>query len=69
MMSMPSRGHPRPTPHEPSELAAALNACGNAFLAIGLFSGMSNIPMLTGARLMLAGVDAIVLQNHLQQLS
>jgi|PersoiStandDraft_1058852.scaffolds.fasta_scaffold14720_3 hypothetical protein len=66
MMSMPSRGHPRRTPHEPSERAAALNACHNAFVATGLVSGMSNILMLIGSLLMLAGVDAIVLQNHLQ---
>jgi ABC-type protease/lipase transport system fused ATPase/permease subunit len=69
MMSMPSRGLPRATPHEPSERAAALNACGNAVVGIGLFSGMSNILMLTGALLMLAGVDAIVLPNYLQQLA
>jgi len=69
MMWIPSRGRPRPTPHEPSERAAAQNACRNAIAAIGLFSGINNILTLTGALLMLAGVDAIVLQNHLQHLS
>jgi hypothetical protein len=32
MMSMPSRGRPRPTPHEPSERAAVLNASRNAIV-------------------------------------
>jgi ABC-type protease/lipase transport system fused ATPase/permease subunit len=69
MISMPSRGSYLPRPHEPSERAAALNACRNAIVAIGLFSGMNNILTLTGAPLILAGVDAVVLQNHLLDLS
>jgi PrtD family type I secretion system ABC transporter len=36
-----------------SELAAALGACRRAFIAIALFSGMSNLLMLSGALFML----------------
>jgi len=43
-----------------SELAAALGACRRAFLAIGLFSGMSNILMLTGALFMLEVYDRVL---------
>jgi hypothetical protein len=38
-----------------SELAFALGACPRAFVAIGLFFGMGDILMLTGALLMLPG--------------
>jgi hypothetical protein len=69
MMSMPSHERPRPAPHQPSELAVKLKACRKAFVAIGLYFGMSKILMLNGVLLMLAGVDVLVLQNHLQQLS
>src|SRR5271155_2062251 len=43
-----------------SELAAALNSCKRAFLAIALFSGMSNILMLTGALFMLEIYDRVL---------
>ncbi len=43
-----------------SELAAALNACRRAFLAIALFSGMSNVLMLTGALFMLEIYDRVL---------
>src|SRR5208283_5659103 len=43
-----------------SELAAALASCRRAFLAIALFSGMSNILMLTGAMFMLEIYDRVL---------
>ena len=43
-----------------SELPAALGACRRAFLAIGLFSGMSNILMLTGSLFMLEVYDRVL---------
>ena len=43
-----------------SELAAALGACRRAFLAIALFSGMSNLLMLTGALFMLEIYDRVL---------
>jgi PrtD family type I secretion system ABC transporter len=52
-----SLGHPM---QPQSELAAALVACRRAFLAIGLFSGMSNILMLTGALFMLEVYDRVI---------
>jgi ATP-binding cassette subfamily C protein len=42
------------------ELAAALGACRRAFVAIALFSGMSNILMLTGALFMLEIYDRVL---------
>jgi ATP-binding cassette, subfamily C, bacterial PrsD len=49
----------RPLPAS-SELAAALHSCRRAFLAIALFSGMSNILMLTGALFMLEIYDRVL---------
>src|ERR1700683_3230118 len=43
-----------------TELADALRACRRAFLAIALFSGMSNILMLTGALVMLEIYDRVL---------
>src|ERR1700691_1899728 len=43
-----------------SELAVALGACRRAFLAIALFSGMSNILMLAGALFMLEVYDRVL---------
>ena len=47
-------------PTAPSELAQALSACRNAFIAIGLFSGMSNLLMLTGSFFMLEVYDRVL---------
>src|ERR1700730_2859339 len=43
-----------------SELAAALIACRRAFIAIGVFSGMSNLLMLSGALFMLEVSDRVL---------
>src|SRR5271163_2127490 len=43
-----------------SELAAALGACRRAFIAIALFSGMSNVLMLSGALFMLEVYDRVL---------
>jgi ATP-binding cassette subfamily C protein len=43
-----------------SELATALGACRRAFIAIALFSGMSNILMLCGALFMLEVYDRVL---------
>jgi hypothetical protein len=69
MMSMPLHGHPCSARHEPSDLTATLKACCIPFVAIGLFSGISNMPIITGAPRTLAGVESIVLQTQLQRLS
>ena len=52
-------GPPRLLPVS-SELAVALGACRRAFLAIALFSGMSNILMLAGALFMLEVYDRVL---------
>ncbi len=55
--------HPSGPPRQPtasSELAAALGACRRAFFAIALFSGMSNLLMLTGALFMLEVYDRVL---------
>ncbi len=53
---------PGPLRQQPasSELAAALGACRRAFVAIALFSGMSNILMLAGALFMLEIYDRVL---------
>ncbi len=43
-----------------SELSAALTSCRKAFVAIALFSGMSNVLMLTGAIFMLEVYDRVL---------
>jgi len=54
-----SLGPPRQRPAS-SELAGALSACRRALLAIALFSGMSNILMLSGALFMLEVYDRVL---------
>lgn len=51
---------PRSTATPRSELAAALAACRGAFIAVALFSGMSNVLMLTGAIFMLEIYDRVL---------
>jgi ATP-binding cassette subfamily C protein PrsD len=51
---------PHRLPSASTELADALRACRRAFLAIALFSGMSNILMLTGALFMLEVYDRVL---------
>jgi PrtD family type I secretion system ABC transporter len=53
---------PRPPRQQPasSELAVALSSFRRAFLAIALFSGMSNLLMLTGALFMLEIYDRVL---------
>ena len=41
-----------------SELTTALETCRNAFVSIAVFSGMSNVLMLTGAVFMLEDTTA-----------
>ena len=54
-------GYPRLEGFIPkSELSTALESCRNAFIAIALFSGMSNILMLTGAIFMLEIYDRVL---------
>lgn len=51
----------RPQQNQPrSELAEALSACRGAFVAVGAFSGMSNVLMLTGAMFMLEVYDRVL---------
>lgn len=50
---------PRPQPVS-SELSDALGACRRAFLAIALFSGMSNVLMLASAMFMLEVYDRVL---------
>ena len=57
---MALRRQTRSTSHERSELAAALATCRGAFVGIALFSGMSNILMLTGALFMLEIYDRVL---------
>src|SRR5690348_9432490 len=43
-----------------SELSTTLESCRNAFYSIALFSGMSNLLMLTGAIFMLEIYDRVL---------
>src|ERR1700720_2370191 len=43
-----------------SELAAAVIECRRAFIAIGVFSGVSNLLMLSGALFMLEVYDRVL---------
>ena len=51
-----------------SELAGALHACRTAFIGIGLFSGVINILMLTGALFMLEIYDRVLPSRSLPTL-
>jgi ATP-binding cassette subfamily C protein len=62
-----SFGQQRPRPAS-SELADALGACRRAFIAIALFSGMSNILMLSGALFMLEIYDRVLPSRSLPTL-
>jgi ATP-binding cassette subfamily C protein len=57
MNQLPGRPQQQPVS---SELSAALAACRRAFVAIALFSGMSNLLMLTGALFMLEIYDRVL---------
>src|SRR5579883_2000018 len=57
MNQLPGRPQQQPVS---SELSAALAACRRAFFAIALFSGMSNLLMLTGALFMLEVYDRVL---------
>ncbi|HVX98868.1 MAG TPA: type I secretion system permease/ATPase [Pseudorhodoplanes sp.] len=55
------RVQPRPGPFPPrSELGAALAACRQAFISIAVFSGISNVLMLTGSIFMLEIYDRVL---------
>jgi ATP-binding cassette, subfamily C, type I secretion system permease/ATPase len=62
-MQLPQTFSSAPHTARQSELAAALAACRGAFIATAVFSGMSNILMLTGAIFMLEVYDR-VLPSH-----
>jgi ATP-binding cassette subfamily C protein PrsD len=64
-----SLGNPRANNPKPqSALSAALTSCRNAFISIAIFSGMSNILMLTGAIFMLEVYDRVVPSRSLPTL-
>ena len=56
MAKTPSRAPARPR----SELGEALASCRSAFIATAVFSGMSNVLMLTGAIFMLEIYDRVL---------
>jgi ATP-binding cassette subfamily C protein len=64
MSKTPSRHQQSPS----AELAGALAACRGAFVAISLFSGMSNILMLTGSFFMLEIYDRVLPSRSLPTL-
>ena len=51
-----------------SELRAAISSCRNAFIAIGLFSGLINILMLTGAIFMMEIYDRVLVSRSVATL-
>jgi ATP-binding cassette subfamily C protein PrsD len=55
-----SRAHPRPAPPGRTELAQALAACRDAFIAIGVMSGLINVLYLTGSFFMLEIYDRVL---------
>ena len=62
-MQLPQSFSPMGKSHTQSELSAALATCRSAFISIAVFSGMSNILMLTGSIFMLEVYDR-VLPSH-----
>jgi ATP-binding cassette subfamily C protein len=63
MMQLPQSFSPVGKSHNQSELSAALATCRSAFIWTAVFSGMSNILMLTGSVFMLEVYDR-VLPSH-----
>ena len=63
------RAPDRPSNTQRSELANALAACRDAFIATALMSGMSNILMLTGAMFMLEVYDRVLPSRSLPTLA
>ena len=60
-MNLLSRAPAHSSAHAaPSELAAALESCRNALIGVGLFSGVCNVLMLTGAFFMLEIYDRVL---------
>jgi PrtD family type I secretion system ABC transporter len=55
-----SLNHPMQTPAPSSQLQATLQACRAAFITLGIFSGISNILMLTGSFFMLQIYDRVL---------
>ncbi|MGI8524993.1 MAG: type I secretion system permease/ATPase [Pseudolabrys sp.] len=55
-----ARSPQNPQPGARSELAAALNSCRNAFIGIGVMSGMINVLYLTGSFFMLEVYDRVL---------
>ena len=62
-MQLPQSFPPGGKSHNRSELAAALATCRGAFISTAIFSGMSNVLMLTGSVFMLEVYDR-VLPSH-----
>jgi ATP-binding cassette subfamily C protein len=59
--SIQASASPNSTRHSsPSELAHALASCKSAFVSLGIFSGVSNVLMLTGAFFMLQIYDRVL---------
>jgi PrtD family type I secretion system ABC transporter len=56
----PQSDNAAPQGTAPSELATALSTCRNALIGIAVFSGMSNILMLTGAFYMMEVYDRVL---------
>jgi ATP-binding cassette subfamily C protein len=55
-----ARSPKSPAGNAPSELTQALQACRGAFIGVGVFSGVSNILMLTGAVFMMEIYDRVL---------
>ena len=59
-VNTPPRASKRPPDPVRSELATVLAGCRRVFVAVGVFSGMSNILMLTGSFFMLEVYDRVI---------